>query len=42
MTKKYHPDINPDGKEKYDAVLKAFEILKNPRKKWEYDLKTFK
>lgn len=37
LAKKYHPDINPAGKEHFNKILKAYEILSNPTLKQTYD-----
>jgi len=41
MALKWHPDKNPDKKEKaekmFKQVLEAFEVLSDPRKRFEYD-----
>ena len=40
LAKKYHPDVNPDNKEaeqKFKDINEAYEILKDPKKKAEYD-----
>mmetsp|Transcript_6989 Transcript_6989/g.17105 ORF Transcript_6989/g.17105 Transcript_6989/m.17105 type:complete len:328 (+) Transcript_6989:183-1166(+) len=43
MSLKWHPDRNPKNKElaeeKFDELLKAYEVLKNEKKKKEYDAK---
>ena len=33
----YHPDKNPEGKEQFNKILKAYEILSDPIKKSNYD-----
>lgn len=40
LAKKYHPDLNPDderARHKFEQVQKAYEILSNDEKRWEYD-----
>jgi molecular chaperone DnaJ len=37
LTKKYHPDKNPDTKEKYTEINEAYQILSNMLKRKEYD-----
>lgn len=37
---KYHPDTNKecrDCKEKFDKIMKAWEVIGNPKKRQEYD-----
>ena len=37
LSKKYHPDVNPDGIEKFKGIAEAYEVLSNPEKKAKYD-----
>ncbi|MDN4525447.1 molecular chaperone DnaJ [Fictibacillus fluitans] len=39
MTKQYHPDVNkePDAAEKFKEVREAYDTLKDPQKKAQYD-----
>ena len=42
LSKKYHPDLNPDGqtskdKERFQMVVEAYEVLGDPTRKKEYD-----
>lgn len=37
LAKRYHPDVNPTGKEHFTKILKAYEILSNPDLKRSYD-----
>jgi curved DNA-binding protein CbpA len=37
LSKKYHPDVNPDGGEKFKEIAEAYEVLSNPDKKTQYD-----
>jgi curved DNA-binding protein CbpA len=39
LAKLYHPDKNPGGKERFTAILKAYEILSDPILKSSYDYK---
>ncbi len=39
LAKLYHPDKNPDGKEQFTKILKAYEALSNPNLKASYDYK---
>lgn len=37
LSKKYHPDVNPDGAEKFKEIAEAYEVLSSPDKKSQYD-----
>ena len=37
LSKKYHPDVNPDGDEKFKEIAEAYDVLSNPDKKANYD-----
>ena len=42
LSKKYHPDLNPDGQskeetERFQMVVEAYEVLGDPIRKKEYD-----
>ncbi len=37
LAKMYHPDKNPNGKEQFNRILKAYEILSDPLQKSTYD-----
>ncbi|MCA6437851.1 MAG: J domain-containing protein [Bacteroidota bacterium] len=37
LAKLYHPDKNPNGKEEFTRILKAYEILSDQRTKAQYD-----
>jgi len=37
LAKIYHPDKNPNGKEQFNRILKAYEILSDPVQKSTYD-----
>jgi molecular chaperone DnaJ len=37
LSKKYHPDVNPDGSEKFKEILDAYNTLSNKNKRNEYD-----
>jgi hypothetical protein len=39
LAKLYHPDVNPQGKEQFTKILKAYEILSDPNLKYAYDYK---
>ena len=42
LSKLYHPDLNKDDEsalKKFKQVAEAYEILSNPEKRSEYDLK---
>lgn len=38
LSKKYHPDINPSGNEKFKEITEAYEILSDPQKRERYDM----
>ena len=37
LAKLYHPDKNPGGKEHFEKILKAYEVLSDPARKSSYD-----
>ena len=37
LSKKYHPDVNPDGGEKFKEIAEAYDVLSNPEKKQRFD-----
>ena len=37
LSKKYHPDINPDGSEKFKEIAEAYEVLGDKTKRVQYD-----
>jgi hypothetical protein len=39
LAKLYHPDINPEGKEQFTVIVKAYETLSDPNLKYSYDYK---
>jgi curved DNA-binding protein CbpA len=39
LAKQYHPDVNPNGKEHFTKILKAYETLSDPSLKSAYDYK---
>lgn len=39
MAKRYHPDLNPEGIEHFNKILKAYETLSDPALKTTYDYK---
>lgn len=36
MSKQYHPDVNPEGGEKFKEIAEAYDVLSNPDKKNNY------
>lgn len=38
LSKQYHPDINPDGAEKFKEIAEAYDVLSTPEKKQKYDM----
>ena len=43
LSKQYHPDVNPDGGEKFKEIAEAYDVLTNPDKKsrWESEKNGF-
>lgn len=37
LSKKYHPDVNPDGAEKFTEINEAYEVLKDKSRRDQYD-----
>jgi len=37
LSKKYHPDVNPDGGEKFKEIAEAYDILSDDNKRQQYD-----
>lgn len=37
LSKKYHPDVNPDGEEKFKDIAEAYDILSDSNKRANYD-----
>lgn len=37
LSKKYHPDVNPEGSEKFKEISEAYEILKDKNKRDQYN-----
>jgi molecular chaperone DnaJ len=37
LSKKFHPDVNPDGEEKFKDIVEAYEILSDDNKRKQYD-----
>lgn len=37
LSKKYHPDLNPDGAEKFKEIAEAYEVLSDSNKRQVYD-----
>jgi len=37
LSKQYHPDVNPDGDEKFKEIAEAYEILGDDNKRKNYD-----
>lgn len=38
LSKQYHPDVNPEGGEKFKEIAEAYDVLSNPEKKQKYDM----
>ena len=39
LSKKYHPDLNPDGAEKFKEINEAYEVVGDKQRRVEYDAK---
>lgn len=39
LSKQYHPDVNPQGDEKFKEIAEAYDFIGNPTKRAEYDAK---
>jgi molecular chaperone DnaJ len=39
LSKQYHPDVNPNGAEKFKDIAEAYDVLSNPDKKAQYNNK---
>ena len=37
LSKQYHPDVNPEGVDKFKEIAEAYDVLSNPDKKAKYD-----
>jgi molecular chaperone DnaJ len=37
LSKKYHPDVNPDGADKFKEIAEAYEVLGDKNKRTNYD-----
>lgn len=37
LSKKYHPDVNPEGAEKFKDIAEAYDTLGDPNKRAKYD-----
>jgi molecular chaperone DnaJ len=38
LSKQYHPDVNPEGSEKFKEIAEAYEVLSNPEKRTQYNM----
>jgi molecular chaperone DnaJ len=39
LSKKYHPDVNPDGSEKFKEIAEAYDTIGDSKKREQYDFK---
>lgn len=37
LSKKYHPDVNPNGEKDFKKITEAYETLSDPQKRQQYD-----
>lgn len=38
LSKQYHPDVNPDGKETFQSIAEAYDNIGDEKKRQQYDL----
>jgi molecular chaperone DnaJ len=38
LSKQYHPDVNPQGEEKFREIAEAYDVLSDPQKKQMFDM----
>ena len=38
LSKQYHPDVNPEGEEKFKEIAEAYDILGDDNKRKSYDM----
>jgi molecular chaperone DnaJ len=38
LSKQYHPDVNPEGEEKFKDIAEAYDVLSDPQKKQMVDM----
>lgn len=38
LSKQYHPDVNPEGKERFQEIAEAYDILGDEKKRKEFDM----
>lgn len=39
LSKQYHPDVNPEGEEKFKEISEAYDTLGDDKKRGDYDMK---
>jgi len=39
LSKQYHPDVNPEGEEKFKDISEAYDNIGEPKKREEYDIR---
>lgn len=37
LSKQYHPDVNPEGEEKFKEIAEAYDVLGDENKRNKYD-----
>lgn len=37
LSKQFHPDVNPEGGDKFKEIAEAYDVLSDPNKKQQYD-----
>ena len=40
LSKQYHPDVNPNGEDKFKEISQAYDMIGDPIKRKKYDLES--
>lgn len=38
LARKFHPDVNPSGTQRFKDITEAYDVLSNPQKRHQYDM----
>lgn len=38
LARRYHPDVNPSGTQRFKDITEAYDVLSNPQKRHQYDV----